>query len=119
MRKAIGTNPRTPLSPAIDTDRFVFVSGQVPTDAQGNVSGGIKEQTEVVLNKIKELLAEAGCSMDQVVKTTVFIVDRQDFQGMNEVYGRFFPEEPPARSCVRAELMLDALVEIEAIALKG
>ncbi len=118
MRQCIGGKVALPYSPAVITDQYIFVSGQVPTDAAGNVSGGIKEQTALCLDKVKALLEEAGSSLDKVVKVTVFITDKADFAAMNEVYAQYFPEDPPARSCVVADLALDAKVEIEAIALR-
>jgi enamine deaminase RidA (YjgF/YER057c/UK114 family) len=69
-----------------------------------------------VLENVKAALAQAGSSMDQVVKTTVFLTRVEDFAAMNKVYATYFPNSPPARSTIRAELMLDALIEIEAIA---
>ncbi len=118
MKEVIGGKVAVPLSPAIKTEEFVFVSGQVPTKADGSIEGGIAEQTAACLEKVKQLLEEAGTSLDKVVKTMVFITDVNDFQGMNAVYARYFPENPPARSCVRADLVIDAKVEIEAIALR-
>ncbi len=117
MKEVVG-KAAVPLSPAVKTEEYVFVSGQVPTQPDGTGQGDIKEQTALCLDKIKELLEKSGTSMKQVVKTTVFITDVQDFQAMNEAYSRYFPEDPPARSCVRADLVIDAQVEIEAIALR-
>ncbi len=118
MKEVIGGKVAVPLSPAIKTEEFVFVSGQVSTKPDGSIEGGIEEQTAACLDKVKQLLEEAGTTMDNVVKTLVFITDVKDFQAMNAVYAQYFPQEPPARSCVRADLMIDAKVEIEAIALR-
>ena len=108
-----------PLSPATRAGDFVFVSGQVPTDDQGQVVvGGIEAQTRQVLENVKAALALAGATMDQVVKTTVWIEDARDFGGMNKTYATFFPKEPPARTTVESRLMLDIKVEIEAVAVK-
>ena len=98
----------------------MFASGQIPTDPQTGqfVAGGIAEQTEQVLKNLRAVLEAAGSSLDQVVKTTVFLADMKEFSGMNEVYARFFPEPPPARATVAvAGLPRDARVEIEVVAL--
>ena len=99
--------------------RLVFTSGQVGLDpAKGElVAGGITEQTEQVLRNLAAVLAGAGLTLEDVVKTTVFLADMQDFQAMNEVYGRHFPTAPPARTTIAAAgLPRGARVEIEAIA---
>ena len=116
-KKRIGEIAAVPLSPAILSDRFVFVSGQVPTADDGTIVEGIEAQTRLVLEKIAALLQEAGSSLENVVKTTVFLTDTADFGAMNQVYAEFFPETPPARSTIRCDLMIDIKVEIEAIAL--
>jgi 2-iminobutanoate/2-iminopropanoate deaminase len=108
-----------PYSQAVRAGNFVFASGQIPIDpATGEfVPGGIAEQTEQVLKNLTALFAAAGVGLDQIVKTTVFLADMNDFTAMNEVYGRFFTEAPPARATVQAaRLPRDAKVEIEAIA---
>lgn len=107
-----------PYSQAIVTDSFVFTSGQIPLNLQGElVGGGIKQQTEQVFKNLRAILEEAGSSLEHVVKTTVFIKDMNDFQDMNEVYSQFFKNHKPARSCIEvARLPKDVLVEIEAIA---
>ena len=109
-----------PYSQAIKTGDFVFASGQIPIDPQTGefVAGGIREQTEQVMKNLAAVLEAAGTGLDQVVKTTVFLADMGDFAAMNEVYGRFFTDVPPARATVAAAgLPRDARVEIEAIAL--
>ena len=101
---------------------FVFSSGQIPIDPRTGqfVEGGIAEQTEQVMKNLSEVLRAAGADFGDVVKTTVYLADMSDFAAMNEVYGRFFPENPPARSTVQAaRLPRDARVEIDAIAVKG
>ena len=111
-----------PYSQAIVAGGFVFLSGQIPLDpATGQfVEGGIAEQTEQVLRNLSKVLEAAGTSLARVVKTTVFLADMGDFAAMNEVYGRFFVENPPARSTVEAaRLPRDARVEIDLIALAG
>lgn len=117
MKKQVFGTSHVPLSPAVRAGDFVYVSGQVPVDAQGNVvQGGIKEQTRQVLENVKAALALAGATMDEVVKTTVWLEDARDFGGFNQVYGTFFPKEPPARTTAESRLMIDIKVEIEAIA---
>ena len=109
-----------PYSQAIKAVGMVFCSGQIPIDpATGNfVSDVVSEQTEQVLRNLSEVLKAAGTSLDAVVKTTVFLADMNDFAEMNEVYGRFFSENKPARATVQAaRLPRDAKVEIECIAL--
>ena len=113
--KAIG-----PYSQAIKAKGFIFASGQIPLDPQTMqvIEGGVREQTERVMNNLKAVLESAGSSLDQVVKTTVFLADLNDFTDMNEVYSRFFGDMPPARSTVEvARLPRDVRVEIDAIAL--
>lgn len=109
-----------PYSQAIKAGGVVYTSGQIAIDpATGEFIGGdIAEQTDRVLKNVAAVLEAAGSSLDRVVKTLVFLADMDDFAAMNEVYGRFFPEAPPARSTVQAaRLPRDARVEIEAVAL--
>jgi 2-iminobutanoate/2-iminopropanoate deaminase len=109
-----------PYSQAIKAGGFVFASGQIPIDPQTGqfVAGGIAEQTRQVLKNLGAVLEAAGSSLDQVVKTTVFLADMKEFSGMNEVYATFFSSPPPARATVAAAgLPRDARVEIEAVAL--
>ncbi|WP_046867148.1 RidA family protein [Microvirga massiliensis] len=119
MKRFIGDPLPVPLTPAVQVGNMLFLSGQVPTRPDGSIPEGIGPQTQLVLEKLSALAEEAGFSLGDVVKTTVFLRDMKDFSGMNEVYGKFFPSNPPARSCVRAEVAIDADVEIEAIAIKG
>lgn len=115
--KAIG-----PYSQAIKANGFIFASGQIALDpaTMQIVEGGIREQTERVLNNLSEVLRAAGSSLDQVVKATVFLSDFGDFAAMNETYGRFFGATPPARSTVEvSRLPRDVKVEIDVIALAG
>jgi len=112
--KAIG-----PYSPAVRAGQLLFVSGQVPIDpATGNmVPGDIAAQTRRVLDNVGALLAAAGRSFGDVVRTTVFLADMNDFAAMNEVYGQYFPPPYPARATVQvARLPKDARVEIDVIA---
>jgi 2-iminobutanoate/2-iminopropanoate deaminase len=108
-----------PYSQAIRAGNLLFASGQIPIDpATGEfVTGGITEQTEQVLRNLSEVFKAAGATLSQIVKTTVFLADMDDFTAMNEVYGRFFGENPPARATVQAaRLPRDARVEIDATA---
>ena len=113
--KAIG-----PYSQAIAHNGVVYVSGQIPLDpATGKVvDGDIAAQTERVLENLKAVLEASGSSLSQVLKTTVFLKNMADFPKMNEVYGRYFVETPPARSTVEvARLPRDVQVEIDCIAM--
>jgi 2-iminobutanoate/2-iminopropanoate deaminase len=124
MRERIATEkaPQAigPYSQAIRGGGFVFVSGQIAIEpASGNIIGGTAaEQTERVMENLKAILAAAGTGLDKVVKSTVFLKSMSDFASMNEVYGRYFPQAPPARSTVEvARLPKDVLVEIDVVAL--
>ena len=111
-----------PYSQAIQAGNFVYTSGQLPIDPSTGAfpEGGIKQQTRQSLTNIKSILEEAGLTMGNVVKTTVFLADMSDFADMNGVYAEFFGEPFPARSAVVVKtLPKNALVEIEAIAFKG
>ncbi len=123
MKKVISTNNAPaaigPYSQAVEVNGMVFLSGQIPIDpATGEfVQGGIKEQTEQSFKNIKAILAEAGLTMDNVVKTLVLLADISDFTAMNEVYAAQFDGAFPARSAFAAKsLPKGALVEIEVIA---
>lgn len=109
-----------PYSQAVMTDTMVYCSGQIPLTPAGQmVDGDVKAQTEQVFSNIKAVLAAAGSSLEQVVKVTVFLHDMNDFAAMNEVYGKYFTSNPPARSTVQvARLPRDAKVEIEVTALR-
>ena len=108
-----------PYSQAIKWGNMLFLSGQIPLDPQSGkvVDGGIKAQTRRVLENLREVLAAGGTGFDNVVKTTCFLNDMNDFTEFNAVYQEFFKEKPPARSCCAVDrLPKDVLVEIEAIA---
>ncbi len=110
-----------PYSQAIEANGFMFVSGQIPLDpATGAlVPGGVEEQAEQSLKNLKAVLAGAGCTLKDVVKTTVFLTDMGAFAAVNAVYAKYFESECPARSAVQVgALPKGALVEIEAIAVK-
>lgn len=109
-----------PYSQAIDTGSFVFISGQIPVNpATGEIPEGITAQTTQSLANVKAILAEAGLTVDNVVKTTVFLSDMANFVPMNEVYAQVFTAPFPARSAVAVkELPKQVLVEIEVIAVR-
>ena len=122
MKKVISTDAAPgaigPYSQAIDTGTFVYASGQIPIDpATGLIPEGIKAQTAQSLANVKAILAAAGLTMANVVKTTVFLADKGDFAAMNEVYAEAFEAPYPARSAVAVrELPKQVLVEIEVLA---
>lgn len=112
--KAIG-----PYSQAIEINGMLFVSGQIPIDPSTSkiVEGSIKEQTEQVMKNIGAILAEAGYTFADVVKSTCLLSDMDNFASMNEVYGKYYPESSPARAAYAVvKLPLGALIEIETIA---
>ena len=126
MREIVETEraPRAigPYSQAVVAGGFVFASGQIPIDPQTGefVAGGVREQTEQVMRNLAAVLEAAGSSFADIVKTTVYLADMNDFAAMNEVYGRFFETAPPARATVQAaRLPRDARVEIDVVALVG
>jgi len=109
-----------PFSQGVKAGTLVFATGQLPLDPVTGeiVSDDVREQTRQVMNNLKAILAEAGCSMDRVLKATVFITSMDDFTKMNEVYAEFFSGTFPARSCIEVSgLAKGAKVEVEAIAL--
>ncbi|WP_066074806.1 2-iminobutanoate/2-iminopropanoate deaminase [Neobacillus soli] len=108
-----------PYSQGIIVNNLFYSSGQIPLTAEGiMLTGDVKEQTHQVFQNLKAVLAEAGASLETVVKATVFIKDMNEFAAVNEVYGEYFSTHKPARSCVEvARLPKDALVEIEVVAL--
>jgi 2-iminobutanoate/2-iminopropanoate deaminase len=125
MRQVIATEhaPKAigPYSQAIRANGLIFVSGQTPIDpaTQQLINGSIGEQTERVLRNIEAILTQAGSAMAKVVRCGVFLKDMNDFTAMNEVYGKFFKSEPPARTTIQAaRLPKDCMVEIDAIALE-
>ena len=123
MKQVINTNQAPgaigPYSQAIKANGFLFVSGQLPVvPATGQFAeGGVSGQTRQSLENVKAILAAAGCTLDDVVKTTVFIKDMNDFGAVNTAYAEYFTQDCPARACFEvARLPKDALVEIEVIA---
>jgi len=126
MRKVIHTEraPKAvgPYSQAISTENLLFTAGQIAIDPRTGklVEGGIKEQTRQVMENLKAILTEARTGFTNVVKTTVFLQDMKTFADFNQVYGEYFPSEPPARSTFQVgALPLGSLVEIEMIVLLG
>jgi 2-iminobutanoate/2-iminopropanoate deaminase len=107
-----------PYSQAVRAGGFLFVSGQIPVDpSTGDIADGIEAQAEQSLENLKQILAAASITLDDVVKTTVFITNMKDFAAVNKVYAEYFTDYFPARSCVEvAKLPKDVKVEIEAIA---
>jgi len=125
MKTILSTNKAPaaigPYSQGISACALTITSGQLPIDpATGAFAeGGIGAQTRQSLENVKAILAEAGLGMENIIKTTVFLKDMNDFAAMNEVYATYFPVNPPARSAVEvARLPKDAMIEIEAIAVK-
>jgi len=123
MKEVINTDKAAPAigpySQAVKVNGMIFTSGQIPFTAEGKlVSEDVQEQARQCLNNIKAILEKAGTDMTNVIKCTIFIKDMNDFPKINEVYGSFFNEPYPARSCVEvARLPKDVKVEIESIAL--
>lgn len=110
-----------PYSQAIEANGFIYTSGQLPIDPSTGIfaEGGVREQTQQSLKNVQEILREAGTDLANVVKTTVFLADMNDFAAMNEVYAKFFKAPFPARSAIAVKtLPKNALVEIECVAVK-
>ena len=110
-----------PYSQAIEVNGFIYTSGIIGVDPKsGEAKNSIEEQTKQVFDNMKGLLGDAGSSMNQVVKTTVFIKNMDDFGKVNEIYATYFTGAFPARSCVEvARLPKDLLIEVEVTAIKG
>ncbi len=125
MKKVIHTDkaPKAvgPYSQAIEANNMLFISGQIPVDSSTGqvVEGGIKEQTRQVLENVGAILKTAGYSYKDVIKSTVFLDNMENFAAMNEVYASYYPDAPPARSAFQVvKLPLGVMVEIETIASK-
>ena len=121
MKKVVGAplvfnGKQIPLSRGISANGFVFVSGQVPLKDGKLSDGDIETQTGIALDNVRDILREAGCTLADVVKTNVWLTDAADFPRFNAVYAEYFPSEPPARSLVVSQLVVNAKVEVEAIA---
>ncbi len=125
MKKAISTDKAPaaigPYSQAIETNGFVFTSGVIPVNpATGEIPEGVEAQAEQAFSNMAALLEASGTSMEQVIKTTVFIKEMNDFGKINEIYAKYFTGIFPSRSCVEvARLPKDVLLEVEAIAVKN
>ena len=105
------------LSKAVRAGDFVFLTGQIPMKNGVVVTEGpIEDQTRIVLDEIKNTLTEAGCKLQDVVKAMVWLKNKDDFPGFNEIYGEYFPHEPPARSAIVSDFLVDILVEVEVVA---
>ncbi|RME28253.1 MAG: reactive intermediate/imine deaminase [Deltaproteobacteria bacterium] len=120
IRSPLAPDPIGPYSQAVATEgkRLVFLSGQIALGPDGRLIGeDAASQARVAMENIRAVLASAGMDFDNVVKTTIFLVDLDDYKAVNEVYGRYFAERPPARSAVEvSRLPAGALVEIEVVA---
>lgn len=111
-----------PYSQAVEAGGFVFVSGQIPIDPKtGNVlQADIKAQTKLIMDNAKAVLFAAGCTLSSVVKTTIYLKSMNDFAAVNEVYGGYFPSDPPARATVEvSRLPKDVAIEMDFVAWKG
>lgn len=105
------------LSRAIRAGDFVFLTGQIPMrDGAPMTDGTVEDQTRAILDDITATLAQAGCTRDDVVKAMVWLRERADFPGFNAVYAEYFPVEPPTRSAVVSDLLVDVRVEVEVVA---
>jgi reactive intermediate/imine deaminase len=110
---------KLPFSPAVRAGDYVYISGQVAMKENGEIAyGGIADQTRLTMENVKAALALADCTLDDVFKMNVWLADTRDFWTFNRVYAEFFPGERPARSTVQSQMMVDAKIEIEAIAYK-
>ncbi len=110
---------KIPLSKAVRAGDFVYVSGQTANDGKGGiVNANIEEQTQIIMKNIENILKEADCSLEDIIKTTVWISDARDFHRFNATYANFFPNNKPARSTTVCDLVVDAKIEIEATAYK-
>jgi reactive intermediate/imine deaminase len=117
--EGIGASGNIPYSRAVRAGDFVYLSGQVGFDENGDVvSGGIAAETRQTMKLIEETLKLADCTLDDVIKTTIWLDDARDFGLFNKTYATFFPNGKPARSTVESRLMIDAKIEIEVIAYK-
>lgn len=125
MKKIINTSKAPsalgPYSQAVEANGTLYISGQVPVDPETGkvVEGGISEQTEQVMKNIGAILKEAGYTYENVVKSTCLLSDMNNFAAMNEVYGKYYPDNPPARAAFGVvKLPLGVMIEIETIAVK-
>ena len=125
MKRIISTSKAPaaigPYSQAVEVGNTLYISGQLPLDPESmEMPDDIKEQAELVMQNVGAILEEAGYSYSDVIKSTIFLSDIKNFQAMNEVYGKYYTEDPPARSAYEvANLPKGAKIEIETIAVKG
>ena len=107
------------LSKAIRAGDFVFITGQIPLrDGVPMIDGTVEEQTRACLDGLKEILTEAECELNDVVKSMIWLKNKEDFPVFNSVYSEYFPIEPPTRSALVSDFLIDILVEIECVAYK-
>ena len=124
MKKIIGgpiiiNGRELSLSKAVRAGDFVFLTGQIPfKDGEVFTEGSIEEQTKAVIEDIKSTLTEANCTLNDVIKAMVWLKNKDDFPGFNNVFSQYFPKDPPARSAVVNELLVNVKVEIEVVAYK-
>ena len=124
MKKIIGgpiiiNGRELSLSKAVRAGDFVFLTGQIPfKDGEVFTEGSIEEQTKAVIEDIRSTLSEANCTLNDVIKAMVWLKNKDDFPGFNNVFSQYFPKDPPARSAVVNELLVNVKVEIEVIAYK-
>jgi 2-iminobutanoate/2-iminopropanoate deaminase len=112
-------NPNLPFHPAVRAGDFIFISGQVPKDAEGNMfSGTIEEETRWCIEAVRRALKEAGADLEDVVKATVYLEDTRDFGRYNGVFAKMFPNAALARTTVEARAVINTKIEIDAIAYK-
>lgn len=110
---------RITVSKAIRAGDMVYLTGQIPfRNGEPMTTGTIEEQTRVTIEAIRDTLAEAGCELSDVVKSMVWLRDKEDFPGFNQVYGEYFPVEPPTRSAVVGTMLVDVRIELEVVAYK-
>lgn len=116
---AIGGGQKLPFSSAIRAGDFLYLSGVTAVDRFGRQpGGGIDAETRLVLESVKSILQGLGCDMEDVIKATCFLDDPRDFMNFNRVFAEYFPTNPPTRTTVRAQLMMEGKVEIDVIAYK-
>ena len=124
MKKIIGgpiiiNGQELSLSKAVRAGDFVFLTGQIPfKDGEVFTEGSIEEQTKAVIEDIRSTLSEANCTLNDVIKAMVWLKNKDDFPGFNNVFSQYFPKDPPARSAVVNELLVNVKVEIEVVAYK-
>lgn len=105
------------LSKAVRAGDFIYVTGQIPfRNGEPMTDGTIEDQTRAVIDQTRDILSEAGCTLNSVVKAMVWLRDRADFPGFNAVYGEYFSDAPPARSAIVSDLLVDVRVEVEVVA---